>query len=423
MRGDRIIHLPPSHEEQRALDLAREALQVDDGEVRAVRERLDRIDPIAIQRSARTRRQRVIQVAAVAAAVAVAMIVGLQLTGRGDPLVQMVVETDPTQSQTVSPAAGVDVSVSADSRVAVVVDRHKEAVLELRQGQVAVDFEPTADVSTMRVDAGTVSVHVIGTRFTVARAGDQVAVSVDEGTVEVRWPDGRLAVAQGEAWTSGASPAEVTVAAAARPVADEQLMVAEALAVEGAADPPPIDNVAQRPTEPTEPIEPTEAGPQISDEAVLLARIGINRAAGVPAADRLADLDRFLAAYPGSLHGEEVLALRVEALAELGSAEEALAAAGQFAERYPDGVRHREVRWLEATVARDQLHDCARALPAYRELAEDSWGLWADAAYFRGICAAEQGLEDEARGALESALAGNLSDAQTAEARRVLGQL
>ena len=423
MRGDRIIHLPPSPEEQRALDLARDALQVEDGQIRGVRERLDRIDPVAIQRSARTRRQRVIQVAAVAAAVAVAMIVGLQLTGSGDPLVQMVVETDPGQSQTVSPASGVDVSVAADSRVAVVVDRQKEAVVELRQGEVAVDFEPTSDVTTMRVDAGVVSVHVIGTRFTVTRSGDHVAVAVDEGSVEVRWAGGQLAVAQGESWTTGATQTQTIVAATAQPVLVEEPVaiaaaaVAEAPAVEGAPASAVVEDPAQRSS------EPNEAGPQISDEAVLLARIGINRAAGVPAADRLVDLDHFEAAYPDSLHGEEVLALRVEALAELGSAEQALAAAGQFADRYPDGARRREVRWIEATVARDQLHDCSRALPAYRELAEETWGGWADATYFRGICAAEQGLDDEAREALQSALGGNLSDAQTAEARRVLGQL
>jgi len=417
MRDDRIIHLPPSPEEQRALDLAREALQVDDEEVRGVRERLERLDPVAVQRAARTRR-RMVQAVAAAAAVVAALVVGTQMTGGDDALVQMVVETGPAQVQTVSPAAGVDVAVSSDSRVAVVVDRQHEAVVELRQGEVVVDFEPSADVSAMRVDAGEVSVHVVGTRFVVNRQGDRVSVAVEEGTVEVRWPGGVLAVAQGSSWTTGAEERVVLaeVQPAQPPSATAEDDPAEAPVAEVTA---PVAEVET----PAEPAEPAEPGPQISDEAVLLARIGINRAAGVPAADRLLDLDRFLTAYPDSAHVEEVLALRVEALAEQGSSEQALDAAGRFAERFPDGTRRREVRWIEATVARDQLHDCSRALPAYRELAAEPWGLWAEAAYFRGICAAEQGLDGEAREALESALGGNLTDAQTAEARRVLGQL
>jgi len=422
MRDDRVIHLPPSPEEQQALDLARDALQVEDETLRSVRERLDRIDPVAVQRTARSRRRRAMQAAAVAAAVVAAVVIGVQMDRGDDALVQMMVETGPAQIQTVSPAAGVDVDVSANSRVAVTVDREQEALVELRQGEVVVDFEPSADVSSMRVEAGEVSVHVIGTRFSVNRSGDRVSVAVEEGAVEVRWPGGQLAVAQGGTWASGAPPHDALAASAAQPaVVDERVD-------------PPAEPVQQEPAQiesaaipaaaaPSGPAEPAEAGPKVSDEAVLLARIGINRAAGVPAADRLVDLEHFLDAYPDSAHGEEVLALRIEALAELGSAQAALDAAGQFADRYPDGNRRREVRWIEATVARDQLHDCSRALPAYRELAVESWGLWAEAAYFRGICAAEQGLNTEAREALEAALGGNLTDAQTAEARRVLGQL
>jgi hypothetical protein len=110
----------------------------------------------------------------------------------------------------------------------------------------------------------------------------------------------------------------------------------------------------------------------------------------------------------------------VGALAGTGDDEAALEAAAEFLTRHPDSSSRYDVRWIEATVARDRLHDCARALPAYRELAAAPGAQAGEAGFYRGVCAAEQGRDAEARGALEAALVAGLAPKLEAEARELL---
>lgn len=79
-------------------------------------------------------------------------------------------------------------------------------------------------------------------------------------------------------------------------------------------------------------------------------------------------------------------------------------AAGRFLERYPSSERRQEIRWIEATLARDRLKDCERALPAYRELADNITPRLAEALFCQGICAVDLGLDAEARDTLIQAL-------------------
>ena len=421
-RDERVIHLPPSPQEQAAIDAARDALQAEPDEARALRDRLDQLDPPTVQGAHQRRRRRAgiaAMAVAAAAAMAVALVAGQRLRTGEEPVVQMLVETDTDQNQVVSPAAGIDVDVAAGSRIDLVVDRNNEARIELADGSIAVDFQPSSEVSTMRVVAGSVTVDVVGTRFVVTRRSDDVMVTVEEGAVEVTWSGNVVAVAQGETWRTRAVQQVVEVLPEMVPATVEPGRItaepAEATAPARAETPRAVPDDPAR----TSGAESTPADP----DATLLARIEINRAAGLDAADRQRDLDRFLKTYPDSDHVEEVLALQVEALAELGDDAGVMQAAARFIERFPDGARRREVRWIEATVARDRLHDCGEALPAYRELAAEPWGRWAEASYFRGLCAAEQGHHDEARQALTAALEGGLDEDRSAEAERVLQQI
>ncbi len=406
-REERVIHLPPSPAEQRAIDVAREALQGDPQQSDRLRHRLDSIQPLQVQRARHQRRRRAaVAAVAMAAAVALALVVGPQLVHGDDPIVRMVVETEAGTPETISPVFGVTLEVAEDSRISVVADRSREVAIDLRSGAVVVDFEPTDSVVALDVIAAGVTVSVTGTRFGVARRGNDISAWVDHGSVRVAWPGGETVLTDGQTWI--------------QPTAHDEVFVTwpqELLGDDGAEDRPSEDDgrVALLTDEPVT--------PQVSAQATLLARIEIDRAAGVPAADRLGDLDLFLASYPDDPHGEEVLALKVEALAAVGADSQVLSAAEAFVQRYPEGSRLHEVRWIEATVARDRLHDCDRALPIYRDLAARPWGLWAEAAYFQGVCAAENGLYDEARTALTSALSGTLEATQEAEARRVLDDL
>jgi len=113
------------------------------------------------------------------------------------------------------------------------------------------------------------------------------------------------------------------------------------------------------------------------------------------------------------------MALHVEALAEAGRDSEALAAADRFRDRYPSSGRLHEVRWIEATVARDRQKDCERALPVYRELARHTGPRQSEALYYQGICAHELGLDEEAADALRQAQELGLDPDQEAAARSI----
>ena len=404
-RDERVIHLPPSPEEQRAIDVAREALLGDPRQSDRLRRRLESIQPLQVRHAwQRRRRWTAASAVALAATLAFALLAGPQLVPHDEPIVRMVVETSPDAPEAISPVFGVDLAVAESSRISVVADRSHQVAIDLRRGEVVVDFEPSASVTALEVVAGDVTVSVTGTRFGVSRRGNDIAAWVDHGSVLVSWPGGETALGDGESWHQSRARQEPLAGRPSEPAQDAP-----------AADAPAAPAVALLTQEPP--------APQVSEQATLLARIEIDRASGVPAAERLDDLDLFLVRYPGDPHGEEVLALKVEALAAVGADSQVMTTAQQFTRTYPDGTRHREVRWIEATVARDRLHDCAHALPIYRDLAGQAWGLWAEAAFFQGVCAADEGHYDEARDALNLALGGALEPTQEAEARRVLDDL
>jgi hypothetical protein len=98
----------------------------------------------------------------------------------------------------VAPRSAVLTSGDAQRGVLVVLDRG------------AADFEvaPRAGRPPFVVQAGEVSVRVIGTGFRVERTGDRARVSVTHGLVEVRAPGETTHVAAGESW-----PAVTTAAA------------------------------------------------------------------------------------------------------------------------------------------------------------------------------------------------------------------
>jgi tetratricopeptide (TPR) repeat protein len=169
--------------------------------------------------------------------------------------------------------------------------------------------------------------------------------------------------------------------------------------------------------------DPGAAEFELGDDAMLLNQILVEAASGTPAAERLFAMEQYLARYPGSDNADLVLAERVEALADIGADREVLAAAETFIQQYPDSSRRSQVRWVEATVARDRLRDCSRALRAYRELAEAGGTHHVEAMYYRGVCAAEEGYPQEASQSLERAIELGLDPTREREARALLDSL
>ncbi len=142
---------------------------------------------------------------------------------------------------------------------------------------------------------------------------------------------------------------------------------------------PQVHAQDQEPAPPEIDARAEQAPPTLPEDLRLLAQIELQRGSGTPPGVRLDLLHVFLERFPDSAHAGEVRALTVEALADAGRNEDALLAVEQYLRLHPDDSRRQQVRWLEATVARDRLQDCERALPAYEELAGGD-GPWREAA-------------------------------------------
>jgi len=102
-----------------------------------------------------------------------------------------------------------DVHVALDAESAVVMDRMKGAVLE--RGAAWFTVAPRGDRAAFVVTAGDTLVRVVGTKFRVTRSGEEAAVQVEHGTVEVQFRGATARVGAGEAWTSR-QPTAVTAA-------------------------------------------------------------------------------------------------------------------------------------------------------------------------------------------------------------------
>ena len=172
--------------------------------------------PVA-ERHARPRRWLWIAAPAFAAAAAAAVIVvvGTGDHPQGDSPARLVSGAAPT-----SLSYG-DVHVTLDADSAVVMDHSKGALLERGAAWFAV--APRGERSAFVVTAGDTHVRVIGTRFRVARHGEEAAVQVEHGTVEVQFRGATTRVGAGEEWTSKRPTAvgAVRVAAAAEPAPAE----------------------------------------------------------------------------------------------------------------------------------------------------------------------------------------------------------
>jgi hypothetical protein len=114
-----------------------------------------------------------------------------------------------------------DAHVSLDANSAVVLehDRSGSPTVLLERGAAWFSVAPRGERPPFRVFAGDATVRVIGTRFHVARDGEQVSVAVDHGIVEVGFRGNVVRVGAGQAWTSDRSsePAAAEPAPAPQP--------------------------------------------------------------------------------------------------------------------------------------------------------------------------------------------------------------
>jgi hypothetical protein len=90
---------------------------------------------------------------------------------------------------------------------------HGGVLVVIERGGATFEVSPRASRPPFRVEAGDVSIRVVGTRFTVGRSAETATVKVIEGTVEIVARGHRVFVGAGESWPPGPS-AEVAPAPA-----------------------------------------------------------------------------------------------------------------------------------------------------------------------------------------------------------------
>jgi ferric-dicitrate binding protein FerR (iron transport regulator) len=107
------------------------------------------------------------------------------------------------------------ITLDANSALEMVRDGGQPTAL-LESGAAWFSVAPRGDRPAFEVRVGDTIVHVIGTRFRVARHGERADVTVDHGTVEVRYRGRALRVTDGQSWSSS-KPGDVVPTAAAEP--------------------------------------------------------------------------------------------------------------------------------------------------------------------------------------------------------------
>jgi transmembrane sensor len=178
----------------RKLEAAREhiaAVDFDDGHAALV----------LVQMRRRARRRAITRTAGAIAGVLAALLIGFTLASAPDPKASEIRLADGT---ILDPARGAEVGVED-------VTAHAVAV-KLVRGYTRFDVARRPE-RTFVVRSGDVRVVVIGTIFSVDRAGDRTIVAVERGRVRVEWPNGSTDLGDGESGSFPPErPAELTVA-------------------------------------------------------------------------------------------------------------------------------------------------------------------------------------------------------------------
>jgi len=255
-------------------------------------------------------------------------------------------------------------------------DARGAPVFDLHEGTVTVDVTP-GQLPGFHVEAADVKVSVLGTSFVVSRHGAEVTVAVLRGVVQVTHAGLVRRLAAGETFRSGPDAPALEEATPEPP--HEAQDVAPAIM----ATPP------ETPASPDFALTPAEQ--EFLDIQDALAQ-------GAEAEALIEATTGYLARHPASQFAIEVEALQVEATARAARHRDAYDLAAAFCAAHPDSPRRLQILQIQATVARDRLHDCSLALGPYRELADalGSSAQGTDATYYRAVCALSQGLEDEA---------------------------
>ncbi len=267
---------------------------------------------------------------------------------------------------------GPSITVTGAGDLLVLRSDREGTALELVRGRALFEVDPRGTARHLEVLAAAVTVEVTGTRFSVERDGDRVVVQVERGSVAVHRSQGSLSLHAGERWSQDEERPvpEPPVGSAGDPTA------VVALAASGAAT-----NAVQPPSPTPVDLHGGHSAPLggamervAVDQALSWAAILELRARGAHVDRLLLEIERFQAAGPELALAAEAGVMRLQLVAETLPGEEVLPQVDAWLEAHPSNGRALEVELLRATVAREQLEDCALALPSYARVASEADG-------------------------------------------------
>lgn len=286
----------------------------------------------------------------------------MQPLTRGDGAVLVANRTLPPES-VVPLSDGSNLSLDPDADLRITANEATRFELDLRQGQVTFQVEPSRNrARTWRVRAGDVLVEVTGTRFSVARHPRAVGVSVQHGQVHVsgaRVPGKQRILDAGERIeipTATPPTAEPSPPTATEPVSQgPNAPVVESLPDSTASERNVLHQcdalrrqgkhrAAARLLQGA--LTEGEPGQESAVLAFTLGRIQLENL-GQPRAAARSFVRATQRNLPASLR-EQAVARGVQAWAQAGERDRAIALATRYLERYPRGPnRNLVLRWLE----------------------------------------------------------------------------
>lgn len=108
-----------------------------------------------------------------------------------------IVTTDAPSHYNVADAA---LTIAPESAILVSTDTNDSVLVVLERGELDCKVAPRRADQRFSVQAGDVRIEVIGTKFSVSRAGEDVTVAVTEGTVLIISGGERTSVSAGQTW-------------------------------------------------------------------------------------------------------------------------------------------------------------------------------------------------------------------------------
>jgi FecR protein len=230
-----------------------------------------------------------------------------------------------------------DAAIEVQPRSALLLSgsRERGATIVLERGRAGFHVAPRQAQRPFVVVAGDVMVRVVGTRFEVARMGEDVTVEVQEGVVDVRYLGQVHQVISGAQWRS---PPVKAATATATLIDAGDAGDASAAAPRG-PDAPGIAEPTRAPARPRAPREEPPAAPPTpapAETSTLAAEFAA--AAALESSSPQQALSRYLAlAKRGDRWGRNALFAAARLALDVGERARAGELARSYLRRFPDG--------------------------------------------------------------------------------------